>query len=183
MVVAYWGPHSDRLGQTLYSVLYLVLDKAPRELGPLQFVKRAWAHPSNTIKLHTMPFSFPLRLDPLPAPSRFPTPPLQQLVEKTPRTASRFSIQRYGWPSPVILGLTKVRMPVSGILGRAGCSSVPSKLPTLNLSAPPKVRMTVPGHPRTSETLVRTSSPRCNWRSNSHFRTRPLLLNHTLGIQ
>ena len=48
-----------------------------------------------------------------------------------------------------------------------------------------KVRMTVPGHPSPEKVGAYRflSSPRCNRRCNPHFRTCPLLLDHTLRIQ
>ena len=60
---------------------------------------------------------------------------------------------------------------------------VRTKLRTLNFK-PSEGTDDRPGHPRTSGTLVRTNplSPRCNRRSNPHFRTRPLLLDHALRI-
>jgi hypothetical protein len=47
-------------------------------------------------------------------------------------------------------------MTVPVILGRAGRSSVPNKLFTLNFKPPSKGTDDRLGHPRTSETLVRT---------------------------
>ena len=77
----------------------------------------------------------------------------------------------------------KVRMTIPGHPRTSETLVRTKQAPHSKPLSPPKVRMTIPGHPRTSRMLVRTSSTRCNRRSNSHLSTRPLLLNHTLGIQ
>jgi hypothetical protein len=84
-----------------------------------------------------MPFSLIPRLPTSPPLSRFPTPMPQQLVEKSPRSASSFlgTDNRPGHP----------RAHFRGTDDRPGH-------PRTHF----EVRMTVRGHPRTSETLVRT---------------------------
>jgi len=73
-----------------------------------------------------MPFSLIPRLPTSPPLSRFPTPMPQQLVEKSPRSASSKGLGKVRMTVPVILGLTS-----EGTDDR-------------------------PGHPRTSRMLVRT---------------------------